>query len=140
MAFNYSNHKLWSAISAVCVIIGVIFLFLAIIAIRYIFFAFIFLAVFIACGYTIYHLQYLHNKVYLCFEDKQLKIYSIFKNRPSVVEITAIKRVIKQNDLLVIQSGYNKTIRIYLNYFNAQDIRRLIMYLKFTPLIKSKFV
>ncbi|MCK8061169.1 MULTISPECIES: hypothetical protein [unclassified Fusibacter] len=140
MTFTFSNRNLWQIICIELVIASLIALFSSIILIRIPFMALLFFVL----GVTsiVYAVKFYdkHTKEYLKIDEQSISLHGLVSQKTIDVPITTIKKLIHQGNMITIYDSSAQIFKIHLNYMDAEDIKKLLMYLKYTPNISVKII
>lgn len=138
MKFLFSNRRLWYSCYTILISISVAFIVLAFLSYRSLPLLLISLGFSMASG--VYSLRFLklYSNYYLIFDREGFEIYSMLTNKKNYHNYSDVKLLVKRGTVLDFQLENGEKTRIHLEYLNADDVAKLILYLKFHPAIKAE--
>lgn len=140
MEVKYSNRKLWLILTTELIIVGLIFLYLTVLIWPYSRWSFLLLALAIlSFGAALYAIQS-DRRNYIVIKDYALYYRPLGHLSSTCIHFEQVKRIVKREHIICLQTDDDKQHKLNLNYLKPDDITRLLMYFKFTPLIKYKFL
>jgi hypothetical protein len=140
MTFSFSNRNQWQIICIELAIVSLISFFSSVILIRIGLMALLFLVLGIVSIVYLIKFYQKHLQEYLVIDDQVIVITSLLSNKKSEIAISMIKKLIHQGNQINIYDSNAQVFTIYLNYLSADDIKTLLMYLKYTPTIMKKII
>lgn len=140
MELKYSNRKLWLILAVELSIAGLVFLYLTALIWPYSRWSLLVLALaFFAFGSAIYVLQNTRRN-FIIIKDHVLSYRPLGHFNRICISFSQVKRIVKHAHILSLQTDDDKKHKLNLNYLSPDDITRLLMYFKYMPLIKYKFL
>ncbi len=141
MKLFYSNQKFFNTLVFEFTLLACVFISFAIIAFYQFWLAlfFVFLAL-LSCliGFLLYKQR---DNVYLNIDMEKIIIYNLISSNHKVIDNESIKIIFRRGNLIVVQRNNDLSdIQINLNYLEASDIKKLLLYLSYTPSFKTTFL
>lgn len=137
MRFLFSNRRLWHTYYGILISISVVFILLSFLSYQSLILLIMYILLSIGSAVLALKMVRLNSSYYLLFDKTNFEVHRIFSKEVTSYDYEDVKLIAKQASQIEIQFRDGKRVLIHLEYLNAEDVAKLLMYLKFHPMISS---
>lgn len=140
MQLYFSNRRLWATLCILCAMLGCVFFILAIALWDFFLAALFCLSITGGLAYMGYTFFSQPEKIFIEVWEGQLRYYPVFSRQPVTLVLKDVKHLQHLGHQLRFILADATVVALHLNYLNAEDIKKLLVFLKYVPSSAKKLI
>lgn len=140
MQLYFSNVKLWGILTVICAVLAVMFFFLFVALLKFWLVALLVLLVVGLFAVLAYKLYQLPERRYIEIWDGSFTISGVFRQKVTTFNLSDVRHTQHLGHQLRFIFSDARVTYVHLNFLSSEDIKKLLLFLKYVPSSGKKMI